>query len=77
MRENVALCSEENHLNYDDTNRLQDSCKPIQKNIDMAILISNSGDFQARNILRDKGHFIMVKWVKSIGICRNIKFGNT
>lgn len=76
MRENVALFSEENHLNYDDTSRLQDSCKPIQKNIDMLYYVKHA-DFQARNILRDKGHFIMVKWAKSIGIYRNIKFGST
>lgn len=76
MRKNLALCSEKNHLNYDDANRLQDSCKLFQENIDIAILVPNSEDFEARHILGDKEHLIMVRWVKSIEICRDIKFGS-
>lgn len=42
-----------------------------QYNIDMVILKSDKRDFQARSIMRDERHVIMIKWVKSL-VCMAI-----
>lgn len=45
-----------------------------QNNFDMATLILDKGDSQTKCVLREKGHFIMLKWVTSKRIYRNMKF---
>ena len=59
----VICCLQETHFKYKDTYRLKGWRKNmltlILKKAGVAILISDRAYFKARNVIRDKGHYIM------------------